>query len=164
MRAIARALLALALPLGLACATATQGEPPVTIESALADLDRGHFRFEPDVAFARDEYVVCTGITCAELRVRDRRRTILLAPDAFASASRLRASLLDIWGRYKNPGIPTPSERAQSALRILKYGPGLGVTDRSLLRAIQHRYRQLYDLLDADERSELPRPDDLAYP
>ncbi len=164
MRAIARALLALALPLPLACATASQGAAPVTIEAALADLDGGGFRFESDVAFARDPYVVCAGITCAELRVRDRRRTILVAPEAFASASRLRASLLDIWGRYKHPGVPTPYERAESALRILKYGPRVGVTDRSLLRATQHRYRQLYELLEADQRDELPRPDDLAYP
>lgn len=164
MRPSGRALLALALPLGLACATATSERAPITIEAARADLAAGHFYFDSDVAFARDPYVVCVDLSCAELRVRDRRRTILLAPGAFASASRLRASLLDIWGRYENPGVPSPYQRAQSALRILEHGPKVGVTDRSLLRATHHRYGQLYLLLEPEKQAELPRPDDLAYP
>lgn len=164
MRAIARALLALALPLPLACATASQGAAPVTIEAALADLDGGGFRFESDVAFARDPYVVCAGITCAELRVRDRRRTILVAPEAFASASRLRASLLDIWGRYQEPRAASGADQARSALRILRDGPRAGVSDRRLLREMHHLYRQLYGGLSEDERGELPSPDELEYP
>ena len=158
------ARLALALALSLACATGAPERAPITIEAARADLARAHFYFESDIAFERDPYVVCIDLSCAELRVRDRRRTILLAPEAFESASLLRASLLDIWGRYKNPGVPTPYQRAQSALRILKSGSEVGVTDRSLLRATHHRYGQLYLLLEPEQQGELPRPDDLAYP
>ncbi len=160
-RGDARALL---IPILLLACFGPRVDRPAEIDAALADLARGGFEFDADVAFARDAYVVCEGVSCAELRVVERRRTIVLSRDAFASPSRLRASLLDIWGRYQEPRAASGADQARSALRILRDGPRAGVSDRRLLREMHHLYRQLYGGLSEDERGELPSPDELEYP
>jgi hypothetical protein len=157
----ARALL---IPALLLACFGPRIDRPAEIDAAVADLARAGFEFDADVAFARDAYVMCEGVSCSELRIVERRRTILLARDAFASPSRLRASLLDIQGRYRNPRAASAADQARSAVRILRDGPRVGVSDRRLLRETHHLYRQLYGGLSADERAELPGPDDLEYP
>ena len=134
------------------------------LDAALADLAAAGFEFDADVAFAEDRFVVCESISCSELKIVHGRRTVLIARDAFQSPSLLRATLLDMWGRYQEPHAPTFFEQAQSALRTLREGRRAGITSVQLLRETYHTYRQLYRNLDADERAELPHPDDLAYP
>jgi hypothetical protein len=146
------------------CAGLGPPDPRAAIDAALADLAAADFRFEPDVAFAEDRFVVCEGVSCSELKTVHGRRTVLIAREVFQSPSRLRATLLDMWGRYQQPRAPSTADQARSALRILQDGPRAGIDDTQLLRDTHHTYRQLYNSMKPAQRAELPRPDDLAYP
>ncbi len=157
--------LALALALATGCAAAPAlPDPSAELEAARADVAQAGFTFKVDVAFALDRYVVCDGLSCAELQVRRGRRTILLAREAWDSPARLRATLLDIWGRYQRPRAPTYRDKAESALRVLEHGAQAGIDDRGFLRRVYHRYGQLWPQVPEAERAELPPPGDLAYP
>ena len=139
-------------------------DPQTQLETARQDLARAGFEFDADVAFARDAYVVCEAISCAELQVRNGRRTVLLAREAWDSPMRLRASLLDIWGRYQKPRAPDYRDKAESALRVLQHGPRVGITDPVFLRRVYHMYGQLWSQVPPSQRGTLPGPGDLAYP
>ncbi len=157
----------LAFPLALALACAAPPPPPdpeAQLLAARADLAAAGFSFEADVAFRADPYVVCDGLACAELQVRAGRRTVLLAREAWDSPARLRASLLDIWDRYRRPRAPDHRDRARSALRILEHGPAAGIDDVLFLRRVYHRYGQLFERLPESASGELPKPRDLVYP
>ncbi len=154
----------LALALGCAAAPAPAPDPDAQLEAARQDLARAGFDFDADVSFARGPYVVCEAISCAELQVRSGRRTVLLAREAWDSPARLRASLLDIWGRYQKPRAPDYRDKAESALRVLRDGPRVGIEDLVFLRRVYHMYRQLWSQVPDKQRAALPRPDDLAYP
>lgn len=154
--------LAILLGAALGCAALGPDRGP-EIQAALRDLANGGFEFEADLAYQIDRYVVCDGFSCTELRVIRGRRTILIATDAFESPGRLRASLLDIWGRYQQPHAPSTADQAKSALRIVRHGAEVGV-DRRLRQEAHHGYRQLYAHLSAQERERFPPPDDLVYP
>jgi hypothetical protein len=151
--------------LGLACAV---GEPPpdvgVRIREALSDLQEGGFSFDPDVAFRVDPYAVCEGVACADLVIMTGRRTILLAPEATRSPEALRATLLEIWERYREPRPGSVHDLARGALRVARDGPRVGATDPDLLRRARLRYRQLYESLPPEERDGLPDPDTAALP
>jgi hypothetical protein len=154
--------LSLALLAGAGCAVSP--DRTSELDAAVADLAAGGYGFDPDVAFAEDDYVVCHSVSCSELRVVNGRRTVLLARDAFASPSRLRATLLDMQGRYQTPRPPARADQMRSALRILEGGPDVGVTDPGFLRRVHQSYRQLYDALEPAERKGLLAPDDVPYP
>ena len=157
-------MLGIALALGCAAAPAPAPDPHTQLEAAHQDLARAGFGFDADVNFARDPYVVCEAISCAELQVRNGRRTVLLAREAWDSPERLRASLLDIWGRYQKPRAPDYRDKAESALRVLSDGPRVGIADPVFLRRVYHMYRQLWSQVPPSQLGALPRPDDLAYP
>ena len=146
----------------LGCALGVPDRGP-EIQAALRDLKGGGFEFDADLAYRIDRYVVCDGLSCTELRVIRGRRTILISPETFETPGRLRASLLDIWGRYKKPRTPTTADQARSALRIVSHGADVGI-DRRLRQHTHHSYRQLYTQLSPKEREPFPPPDDLVYP
>ncbi|MFQ5513524.1 MAG: hypothetical protein ACE5FG_03740 [Myxococcota bacterium] len=114
--------------------------------------------------FRRENLLVCDRLACGHLRLEGQRRTILLAPGAFDSAARLRASLLEIWGRYRSPRLPSLRERAEGALRIVRDGPCAGIQDQRLLRDAHHWYHQLYGELGPEEARGLPPPDRVPFP
>ncbi len=151
--------------LGLACVA---GAPPrdagFRIRQALVDLQAAGFSFEPDVAFRVDPYAVCEGLACADLLVMKGRRTILLAPETVRKPEALRATLLEIWERYREPRPGSVRDLARGALRVVRDGPRVGVTDPGLLRRARLRYRQLYESLPPEERDALPDPDTVALP
>lgn len=134
------------------------------ISDALQALRSAGFDFEVDVRFRPDRYGACQGIACADLRVERGRRTITLAPEAFSSEARLRASLLEIWVRYREPRSGSLRDLARGALRVLREGPRVGILDVALLRLAHHSYRQLYRRLSRSEREGLPDPDTLPFP
>ena len=103
-------------------------------------------------------------MACADLVLIGERRTILLAPESFESPSRLRATLVEVWGRYQEPRTPRVRDLAEGSLRIQRDGPRAGVDDPVVLRDAYFSYRQLWQDLPPDERRDLPPPDTLAYP
>lgn len=154
---LVQALSCAAPPLELA----QHGDP---LEAAIADLSAAGFEFAADVRLRSDALQSCDGLACAHLVMERQRRTILLAPEAFESGARLRATLLEIWERYPIPRPPSYRDSARGALRVLQDGPRVGVDDLHLLRRAHHIYRQHYSQLSKSERARLPHPDTLAFP
>lgn len=149
------------------CLTAScvSGAPAdAELEAALGDLARAGFEFEADVRFAVDRYASCDGIACADLTVMRGRRTVRIAEAAFDSPVRLRASLLEIWERYRQPRPRSTPDLARAAQRVLRDGPRVGVNDPAVLRRAHHRYRRLWQRLPPEQRSGLVDPDALDYP
>jgi len=103
-------------------------------------------------------------VACANLALIGERRTILLAPEAFSDSSQLRASLLEIWERYRQPQPGSAHDLARGALRLIRDGPRVGVDDLYLLRRAHHIYRGLYEKLPPARRTDLTAPDELTFP
>ena len=99
-------------------------------------------------------------MACANLALIAERRTILLAPEAFAGPVQLRATLLEIWERYRQPQPGSLHDLARGALRLIRDGPRVGVDDPFLLRRAHHVYRRLYEQLPPARRTDLPAPED----
>ncbi|MEE8558299.1 MAG: hypothetical protein V3T14_10480 [Myxococcota bacterium] len=156
---------ALGLVLLAACTSGASGSgAPMRIRTALEALEAAEFRFDADVRFRVDPYVVCEGIACADLVVLEHRRTILLAPDALRSDDVLKASLLEIWERYREPRPGSGRDLARGAYRVVQDGPRVGIVDRDLIRRARLRYTQLYELLSPAERAGLPEPAGVGAP
>jgi hypothetical protein len=147
-----------------ACNLLPHSGPADQIDAALRDLAKAGFEFEVDVHFQRDRYQVCHDLACAHLRIVNQRRTILIAPEAFESPSQLRAALLEIWERYREPRATSVRDLARGALRVAQDGERVGVEDVYTRRRAHHSYRQLYGQLAPAERADLPNPDDLVFP
>ncbi len=111
------------------------------------------------MSFVSDRYEVCDGIRCASVVVRDGRRTILLAREAFSSDERLRMSLLEVWERYEQPRPGSVPDLARAALRVLTDGGRVGAGSPANQRRARNVYRGLWESLPEDRRSELPRPE-----
>lgn len=156
--------LTLSLAITLACSALRTSQPKLSIEAALADLAAAGFEFDADVRFRQNRYTVCDGMACADLALIGERRTILLAPEAFESPARLRATLLEIWERYQQARPGSVSDLARGALRVIRDGPRVGVDDPYTLRRAHHVYRQLYEALPPQKRVDLPEPDQLPFP
>ena len=110
--------LALALLASLGCSSVAQS-PRAEIQAGVDDLAAGGFMFEPDVHFGLDRYGSCDGITCADLLVIKERRTIMFEHDGLRTPSTVRASLLDIWERYRQPRPGSLPDLARGAQRVL---------------------------------------------
>lgn len=147
-----------------ACAVFRPVDRASEIEPALADLRRAGFEFAPDVRFVHDPIAVCDGIRCADLVVVSERRTIRLATTAFASRSKLRASLLEIWPRYTMPRRADAAALARSAWLVASDGPRAGVSDPEVLAEVRFAYRQLWGQATPEERASLPSPESLPMP
>ncbi|HKC52243.1 MAG TPA: hypothetical protein VKF60_15725 [Myxococcota bacterium] len=132
------------------------------IAPALGDLRAAGFEFAPDVRLRNDPRAVCDGISCADLVVEANHRTILVADGAFASPSKLRASLLEIWVRYSEPRRGNARDLARAALVVIRDGPRAGVTDPGVLGDARFTYRQLWERLPAEKRAGLPAPTSLS--
>jgi hypothetical protein len=145
-----------------ACAAIGPRDRSDEIQPALADLARGGFRFDADVRFTPDRIAVCDGLACADVVLKDDRRTIRLADGAFQSPSKLRATLLEVWPRYELPRRANAHELALSALLVAREGPRAGVTDPEVLADARYFYRRLYDQLAPPQRADLPSPESLA--
>jgi hypothetical protein len=158
-----RARRVILLGVGLAaCALFRPPDRTPEIAPALADLRAAGFEFAPDVRLRNDRNAVCDGMACADLVVEANRRTILVADGAFASPSKLRASLLEIWARYREPRRGNVRDLARGALLVAQAGPRAGVTDPGVLGDARFTYRQLYERLPDDKRADLPEPDAIA--
>ena len=131
------------------------------IAAAVADLRAAGFEFEPDVRVRAGRYAVCEGLSCGELVIVRERRTILLADGSFDSPSVLRASLLEVWERYREPRPGSVPDLARAALRVIRDGPRVGVTDPNTLRRARYVYTRLWERLPAGEYAELPDPETL---
>jgi len=154
---------ALVLALGLAaCALFRPPDRTPELAPALADLRAAGFEFAPDVRLRNDPHAVCDGMSCADLVMENGRRTILVADGAFASPSKLRASLLEIWARYSEPRRGNVRDLARASLVVIRDGPRAGVTDAGVLAEARFNYRQLWERLPADKRGDLPPPASLA--
>ena len=141
-----------------ACQIGGPPKPDPEITAAVADLKAGGFEFEADVRITRDAYAVCDGLACAELRVVENRRTIGLAREALEDPSRVRASLLEIWTRYREPRPGSIPDLARGALLVVRRGPEVGVTNPWTLRLAYHSYQQLWLQLDRVQRAKLEDP------
>ena len=139
-------------------------EPPPSVPNALYALADAGFEFEPDVQFRADRHASCDGFACADLVVIQERRTILLARDAFDSCDALRAALLEIWERYRDPQRGSTRDFARGALRVASDGSRVGIEEKAILRAAHHTYRQLFDQLPPAQRVDLPDPDTVSFP
>jgi len=158
-----RAKAAILLGVGLAaCALFRPPDRTPEIAPALEDLRAAGFEFAPDVRLRNDPRAVCDGISCADLVVERERRTILVADGAFASPSKLRASLLEIWARYREPRRGNVRDLARAALLVIREGPRAGVADPGVLADARFTYRQLWERLPPEKRSDLPAPASLA--
>ena len=96
--------------------------------------------------------------------MRRNRRTIVIAPEGFATQDRLRATLLEVWSRYLAPRPQSIRDRAAAALLVLRDGPRVGVRDRYVLRDAFRAYRRLFEELARAEQAGLTDPDTLPYP
>jgi hypothetical protein len=135
-------------------------QPPdhtAELPPALADLARAGFEFAPDVRLRNDPRAVCDGISCADLVIESERRTILVADGAFASPSKLRASLLEIWARYREPRRGNLRDLARAALVVIREGPRAGVGGGDIADA-RFVYHQLWGRLSDAQRADLPDP------
>jgi hypothetical protein len=139
------------------------GDPRPELLAALRDLGSAGFEFEADVAFRVDPYRYCEGIACADLLVIKERRTIAIAPEAVRDPPLLRAALLEIWERYRQPRPGSLPDLARGALRVVRDGSRVGVDTRTLRRA-QHDYRKLWESLEPPLRAGLEDPDALPFP
>jgi hypothetical protein len=147
--------------LACVCAACVLFRPPdrtPELAPALADLRSGGFEFAPDVRLRNDSRAVCDGMSCADLVIEANRRTILVADGAFASPSKLRASLLEIWSRYTEPRRGNVRDLARASLLVIHEGPRVGVTDPGVLGDARFTYKQLYQRLPPDKRADLPAP------
>ena len=144
-----------------ACALFRPPDRTAEIAPALADLRAAGFEFAPDVHLRNDHYTVCDGLACADLVVQQGRRTILVADRAFDGPSKLRASLLEIWARYREPRRGNVRDLARAALVVIRDGPRAGVTDPGVLADARFCYRQLYEQLPPEKRTDLPLPGSL---
>jgi len=152
---------ALACAVGLAaCALFAHPDRTPELGPALADLRAAGFEFAPDVRLRNDAHAVCDGISCADLVIERDTRTILVADGAFASPSKLRASLLEIWARYREPRRGNARDLARAALVVIREGPrvGVGTGDVGDARFV---YRQLWLRLPDAPRADLPNPSSL---
>jgi hypothetical protein len=157
--------LGLAGVVGLACVVgALPPDSAPKIRSALSDLDAAGFRFDADVRFRVDPYAVCEGLACADLVTLKERRTVLLAPEALRSDAVLRATLLEIWERYREPRPGSERDLARGALRVVQDGAAAGVDDEQVLERARLQYTQLYRALPRDDREGLPPPAEIALP
>ena len=95
---------------------------------------------------------------CTELVVADNRRTILVGDEAFATPSKLRASLLEVWSRYREPRRGKVRDLARAALLVARQGRRAGVTDSDVLDDARFFYGKLYEQLPAQQRADLPDP------
>jgi len=129
---------------------------------AIADLKAAGFEFAPDVRLRNDAHAVCDGMTCADLVIEKDTRTILVADGAFASPSKLRASLLEIWARYKEPRRGNVRDLARGALLVVQKGASAGVTDPGVIADARYVYKQLWDRLSEAQRTDLPPPASLS--
>ena len=161
---LARGLAGLIGLVALGCGSLLGPPPAERIPPALSDLSREGFDFETDVRFSADPYAVCEGVACAEVAVIAGHRTILIAREAFTSDARLRATLLEIWERYREPRPGSVRDLARGALRILEDGPRVGVDDIRTLRLAHHTYRQHWSDLPSDRREGLLDPDRVPFP
>ncbi len=134
------------------------------VRAAVAALEAAGFPFDADIRFRIDPHAVCQGIACAEVVVISDRRTILLAPESLRSDSVLRATLLEIWERYREPRPGAQRDLARGTLRIVRDGPTVGVEDERVLGRARLEYGQLYGTLSRQEREGLPDPDGIALP
>lgn len=156
---IARLGAVLAVGLALACFAGSPAPPrEPAIPDALEDLRAAGFEFEADVRFRVDPYAVCEALACAEVEVIAGRRTILVAPDALRSAAALRATLLEVWERYREPRRGSTRDLARGAHRVAQDGARAGVDDPRLIAHARRVYEQLYRSLRAEERAGLPDP------
>lgn len=144
-----------------ACTSFGRADRDAEIPPALADLGRAGFRFDADVRFVYDPVTVCDGLTCADLVVIDERRTIRLAKPAFASPSRLRATLLEIWPRYAKPRRSDVADLARAALLVVTDGARAGVSNPEVMSSARFYYRQLWNQLPQASRANLLAPDAL---
>ncbi len=159
-----RARAAILLGVGLAaCALFRPPDRTPEIAPALADLRAAGFEFAPDVRLRNDPRAVCDGISCADIVVEANRRTILVADGAFASPSKLRASLLEIWARYAEPRRGNTRDLARAALVVIRDGPRAGVTDPGVLGDARFSYRQLWERLPPERRGDLPSPAPISF-
>jgi hypothetical protein len=155
-----------AILLGVGVAGCALFRPPdrtPEIAPALADLEAAGFAFAPDVRLRNDPLAVCDGLACADLVVENERRTILVADGAFASPSKLRASLLEIWARYQTPRHGNVRDLARAALGVVQDGPRAGVSDPGVQADARFAYKQLWERLPPDKRTDLPDPSSLAH-
>lgn len=140
------------------------GNPRSQLQSAARDLAAAGFGFEADVGFGVDRYGNCDGVSCADVVLYKGRRTIMVASDAFESRSRLRAALLEIWERYRQPHPGSVRDLARGALRVTRDGARAGVQDVEVLRRAHHGYRRFWLQLPEAERGDLPAPDAVPFP
>ena len=152
-----------ALLIALGCVATARDRGP-EIATALGALAAAGFEFDADVRFRMERYAVCEGFACADLVLIAERRTIVLAPDAFESPARLRGSLLEVWERYREPRPGSLPDLARGSLRVIRDGRRVGVDDVHTLRLAHHSYRQLWNQLTAEQRSDLEDPDRLVFP
>ena len=134
------------------------------VRAAVAALEAAGFPFDADVRFRIDPHAVCQGIACADVVVISDRRTILLAPESLRSDSVLRATLLEIWERYREPRPGAQRDLARGTLRIVRDGRAVGVEDERVLRRARLEYGQLYGTLSREEREGLPSPEGMTLP
>jgi len=144
-----------------ACASLGRPDRSAEIQAALGDLSRAGFHFDADVRFVHDPMTICDGITCADLVVIADRRTIRLATGAFASPSKLRATLLEIWPRYSLPRRSDVTDLARAALLVATDGARAGVSDPEVVSAVRFSYRQLWNQVPKAARASLPAPEAL---
>ena len=141
----------------MACALFRPPDRTPELAPALADLKAAGFEFAPDVRLRNDPRAVCDGISCADLVIERDTRTILVADGAFATPSKLRASLLEIWARYREPRRGNVRDLARAALVVIREGPRVGVAPGDLGDA-RFTYRQLWQRLPDAQRGDLPDP------
>jgi hypothetical protein len=133
------------------------------VREALRDLRAAGFEYEADVAFTVDAYRYCDGVCCTDLMLIKERRTIAIAPEAWREPPLLRAALLEMWERYREPRPGSVPDLARGTLRVLRDGSRVGV-DAPTLRRAQHAYRKLWDALEPEQRAGLDDPNSLPFP
>jgi hypothetical protein len=110
-----------------------------------------------------DPYRTCEGVACTDLLLVKERRTVAVAPEAMRDPPLLRAALLEMWERYREPRPGSVPDLARGALRVIRDGPRVGVDPPNLRRA--HRsYQKLWQALEPAQREGLDDPNTLPFP